>query len=154
MLRTVAFLALVSVCGHALAQAAPEYKIWQDKKQFEPSSRTSSAISGPVKISKNTISFNGGRPVKLSEVGMFWREWDVIDGKESVTLYHMGEDPGPLVNGNYLCSEEEKAQYIAFYNVYDGDFADFGISIFSGKKAPFDVNSPTLCGTFSYKSTD
>ncbi|MBP2236584.1 hypothetical protein J2Z31_003098 [Sinorhizobium kostiense] len=115
----------------AMGQAAPEHHVWQEKRSFEPMSRTAQAITGPLKLSGNahfatpsskmTITFGNGKTVALTAVEASWREWD-ITGPRKVTAeaFRMNSDPGTLENGNRLCGNP--ARYIVFHEdmLFDG----------------------------------
>lgn len=148
----------------ALGQAASEHHIWQDKRSFEPMSRTAEAITGSIKLSGNphfavpgskmTISFGNGKSVQLTAVGASWREWnDAKSGKVTAEVFRIASDPGKLANGNSLCGNaaEKPARYIVFHEDLLFDQTPLlGVAVFASKNAPKDINSPGLCGTFNF----
>lgn len=149
--------------GLAAAQAAPEHHIWQGKGSFEPMSHTAQAITGPITLSGNpkfassgrmmTLTFGNGDAVELTSLGASWREWSVAT-QEKVTaeVFRLDHDPGKLVQGNTLCGDPRKnpARFIVLYeDVLIGQLL-LGIDVFQSKDSPRDINSPGLCGTFSF----
>lgn len=156
----------VAVClipSLAAAQAAPEHYIWQNKGSFEPMSHTARAITGPVKLSGNpnfatpgsimTLTFANGDVVELTSVGASWRKWsDANQEKVTAEVFRLDHDPGELVQGNTLCGDPKKnsARFIVFYeNLFLGQLL-LGIDVFQSNNSPRDINSPGLCGTFSF----
>lgn len=147
----------------AAAQAAPEHHIWQDKGSFEPMSRTAQAITGPIKLSGNpnfatagskmTLTFGNEDAVELTAVGASWREWSDAD-QEKVTaeVYRLDHDPGKLIQGNTLCGDPRKnpARFVVFYEHLFLDQMLLGVDVFQSTNSPQDINSPGLCGTFSF----
>jgi hypothetical protein len=148
----------------AMGQAAPEHHVWQDKRSFEPMSRTAQAITGTIKLSGNphfatpgnkmTITFGNGKSATLVSVGASWRLWsDPNQGKVTAEVFRISRDPGKLENGNTLCGDPSKsrARYIVFHeDLLLGQEPLLGIAVFESKKVPKDINSPGLCGTFSF----
>lgn len=145
----------------AAAQAAPEHHIWQDKGSFEPMSHTAQAITGPIKLSGNsnfatpgsimTLTFGNGDAVELTSVGASWRKWsDANQEKVTAEVFRLDHDPGKLVQGNTLCGNRGPARFIVFYeNLFLGRLL-LGIDVFQSNNSPRDINSPGLCGTFSF----
>lgn len=145
----------------AMGQAALEHHVWQDKRSFEPMSRTARAITGQIKLSgssefarpgaKLTITFGNGKSVVLTSVGASWREWSDVD-KRKVTaeVFRLDRDPGSLEQGNTLCSGA--ARYFAFFEYYFSGQRFLGLDVFSSESVPKDINSPGLCGTFSFET--
>ncbi|TJV49885.1 MAG: hypothetical protein E5Y01_21925 [Mesorhizobium sp.] len=113
----VAFtIAACLVCGSALAQSAIEHHVWQDKRKFEPYSRTAKAITGTIRLSGNpdfatpgskmAITFGNGKKIGLTSVGASWRQWDETNDKKSTAeVFKLSRDPGALKNGNTLCGD-------------------------------------------------
>jgi len=148
----------------AMSQAALEHHVWQDKRSFEPMSRTAQAITGPIKLtgnpqfatpgSKMSITFGIGKSAALTSVGASWREWNDADhGKVTAEVFRMDRDPGKLEQGNTLCGDPAKnpAQYVVFYeDSPHGEPPMLGVAVFDSGSAPKDINSPGLCGTFNF----
>jgi hypothetical protein len=148
----------------AMGQAALEHHVWQDKRSFEPMSRTAQAITGAIKLSGNphfptpgskmTITFGNGKSVELTAVGASWREWNDADhGKVTAETFRLDHDPGKLEQGNTLCGGPPKNQalYIVFHeDLLLGQTPLLGAAVFESKNAPWDINSPGLCGTFGF----
>ena len=95
----------------AMGQAALEHHVWQDKRSFEPMSRTAQAITGPIKLSGNrhfatpgskmTITFGNGKSAALTAVGASWRGWgDADHEKVTAEVFRLDHDPGKLEQGN------------------------------------------------------
>lgn len=158
---------LCLACGAATAQSAIERHVWQDKRSFPPSGRTAQIITGPITLSGNsefasigtkmTITFGNGRSVNLTAAGASYREWSLAEPGKKVTaeVFRMDHDPGALENGNTLCGSLTKtpARYIVFHEErLFGRFQSLGAAVFSSKRAPKDINSPGLCGTFGYQT--
>jgi hypothetical protein len=147
----------------AMGQAAPEHHVWQDKRSFEPMSHTAQAIVGTIKLSGNphfatpgskmTIAFGNGKSAKLTAAGASWREWDIADhGKITAEVFRLDHDPGKLEQGNTLCGDPKKdpARYVVFYDSALGQTQLLGMAVFESKNVPWDINSPGLCGTYSF----
>ncbi|MHA6643788.1 hypothetical protein [Mesorhizobium sp. A623] len=163
-LKRAYFVALaMATClpsAQVVAQSAPEHHAWQDKRSFEPFSRTSDSITGAIKLSGNakfatvgsqmTLTFGNGKKVKLTSVGASWRRWsDSEDKLVTAEVFKMAADPGKLENGNTLCGGT--ARYVVFHDASSvGDTWLLGVAVFDSKKSPHDINSPGLCGTFNY----
>jgi hypothetical protein len=148
----------------ALGQSAPEHHVWQDKRSFQPMSRTAQAITGPIKLSGNPqfatlgskmkITFGNGKSAMLTAAGASWREWNDVN-KEKVTaeVFRLDRDPGALQHGNTLCGDPAKnpARYVVFYeDLLLGQTPLLGVAVFESKKVPRDINSPGLCGTYNF----
>jgi hypothetical protein len=147
----------------AMGQAAPEHHVWQEKRSFEPMSRTAQAITGLIKLSGNphiatpgikmAITFGNGKTVALTAVGAWWREWDEVKpGKVTAEVFRMGSDPGTLANENNLCGNptENPARYIVFYEKLSFGTPLLSVAVFGSRSVPKDIYSPGLCGTFSF----
>jgi hypothetical protein len=148
----------------AMGQAALEHHVWQDKRSFEPYSRTAQAITGPIKLSGNphfatpgskmTITFGNGKSAALTAVGASWREWSDADHeKVTAEVFRLDHDPGKLEQGNTLCGDPTKnpPQYVVFHEDFVlGQTPLLGVAVFESENAPTDINSPGLCGTFNF----
>jgi hypothetical protein len=148
----------------AMGQAALEHHVWQDKRSFEPMSRTAQAITGSIKLSGNklfattgskmNITFGNGNSAMLTSVGASWRDWNIaVNGKVTAEVYRLNHDPGKLEQGNTLCGDPKKdrARYFVFYEDLQLEQTPMlGIAVFESKSAPKDINSPGLCGVFSF----
>ncbi|PRD43132.1 hypothetical protein C5748_13070 [Phyllobacterium phragmitis] len=145
--------------GPVLAQSAIEHHVWQDKRKFEPYSRTAESITGAIRLSGNnqfatpgskmTITFGNGKKAQLTSVGASWRQWDDVDGKKvTAEVFKVAKDPGTLLNGNTLCGKA--AKYLVFHESLSFGASLLGVAVFEGSKEPKDINSPGLCGTFNY----
>ena len=155
----VATIVAVAALPSAFAQSAIEHHVWQDARTFKPFSRTAIAITGPITLSGNQnfaevgsalqISFEGGTPIELVSQGASWREWQLVEGKQTAETFQVTTNPGPLLNGNTVCSDD--LSYLVFS---EGNLLGTGMTLevaaFSGTKPPFDINSSGLCGTFSF----
>lgn len=147
----------------AEAQSAPEHHIWQDAGTYEPSSRTALAITGPITLSGNpdfategsemTIAFGQGSPVRLISEGASWRTWNYGSDKVTAETFRMTADPGALLHGNRLCDGDlgDGSIYIVFYEANRfTQFETLQMATFRSGEPPFDINSPGLCGTYSF----
>jgi hypothetical protein len=156
--------ALFLVPATVTAQAAPEHHVWQDKRTFEPMSRTAQSITGAIQLSGNpefaspgsrmSMTFGNGKTVTLTAVRASWREWsDASSDKVTAEVFQLDRDPGRLQQGNTLCGDPNKhpARYIIFYEHYFlAQTQLLGMAVFESKKPPHDINSPGLCGTFNF----
>ncbi|TJW37437.1 MAG: hypothetical protein E5W83_33215, partial [Mesorhizobium sp.] len=118
-------IAVFLICGPVLAQSAMEHHVWQDKRKFDPYSRTAKSITGAIRLSGNpgfasrgsklTITFENGKNVELTSVGASWRPWEEADDRMATAeVFKMSRDPGALKNGNTLCGvpKFDPARYI------------------------------------------
>lgn len=158
----ISTLALVLVAQAAFAQAAPEHHAWQDRRTFEPYSRTSERITGPVSVSGKDnftekgstmmLTFGNGKSVKLISEGAFYGY--LSDGSEKVTaeVFRIERDPGELEAGNYLCGASEPARFVAMSESYSVGYVShlLQLAVFQSKARPKSIDSPGLCGTFNY----
>lgn len=155
----VATILTLTALPSALAQSAIEHHVWQDARTFKPFSRTAIAITGPITLSGNQsfarvgsslqISFDGGSPVELVSEGASWREWQLVEGKQTAEIFQVTTDPGPLLNGNTVCGDD--LSYLVFSEGNPlGSGLTLEVAAFSGDKPPFDIHSSGLCGTFSF----
>lgn len=151
---------LVCLLPHlAMGQAAIEHHVWQDKRSFEPISRTAKAITGTITLSglpefghpgsTMTITFGNGKSAVLTSVGAFWREWNIVNReKVSAEVFRFDRDPGRLEQGNTLCRGD--ARYIVFFEDSFLGSLILGVNVYGSETVPKDINSPNLCGTFSF----
>ncbi|RUU82741.1 hypothetical protein [Mesorhizobium sp. M7A.F.Ca.MR.362.00.0.0] len=158
-------IAACVVCG-PVAQSAMEHHLWQDKRKFDPYSRTAESITGAIRLSGNpdfatpgskmAITFGNGKNVGLTSVGASWRQWEeTSDKKATAEVFKLSRDPGALRNGNTLCGDpkSDPAQYVVFFErPSSGAPPLLGMAVFGSKDAPHDINSPNLCSTFNYSS--
>ncbi|MEI6340268.1 MAG: retropepsin-like aspartic protease [Verrucomicrobiaceae bacterium] len=150
----------------AMGQSAISHYVWQDQRSFEPISRTATMITGKIKLSglsefghpgsKMTITFGNGKSAVLTSVGASWREWNHVNReKVSAEVFRFDRDPGKLENGNMLCgggNARDDARYIVFFEYYFADHLNLGVDVFGSENVPKDINSPGLCGTFSFET--
>lgn len=156
----------LSCTGMAGAQSAVEHHLWQDARSFAPFSHTASAIVGPIRLSgmaefatpgsRLTMTFGTGAQVEMVSEGGYWRSWDVAnDGKQTAEMFRLAADPGALLNGNTLCGAGEGTTFVVFF---ESTMAPGGrllnMDVFRGQTAPVDINSPGLCGTYSFLAED
>ena len=160
-----AALSLLFLSSPAFAQSAIERHVWQDARSFAPISRTAGAITGAITLSGNPefategstmrMSFGNGALVDLVSEGASWRAWD-LDGqrKQTAEVFRLSGDPGSLQNGNTLCGggDPEQELFVVFYeqSLFGGD-PSLTMVVFQSAEPPFDINSPGLCGTFTYE---
>ena len=169
MRKCLILIAILLVSQRVSAQSAIEQHVWQEARSFPPLSRTALAITGEITLSGNaqfatkgsmmSMTFENGAMVFLTSEGASWRAWGLIGAdKKTAEVFRLSDDPGPLQNGNTLCggnqgraSDQEHHLYAVFY-----EDSLFGLdplltlAIFKSTKPPFDIDSPGLCGTYSY----
>lgn len=136
---------LIAALCLAAAPAAAQTPVWHLQSYFQPQSHTAVAISGPLAVGERVMFFGPSKPVRTQSLGLIWRDWDGIRGKETAELFRLSHDPGALLNGNTLCGNRN-ATYAAIYETREG----LGMSVFSGNELPSDHTDPRLCGTFYY----
>lgn len=149
----------------ASAQSAIEQHSWQEARSFSPISRTGHAITGAIVLSGNAefaakgstmnMTFGNDATVKLTSEGASWRNWDIGSAdKRTAEVFRLSDDPGPLKNDNTLCGagDLEEQLYAVFYedSLFGGP-PSLNLAVFQSAEPPFDINSPGLCGTFSYE---
>ena len=145
-IRNLFMLTMVICIAPAIAQSSLDKDIIG---KFEPQSRTSMAITGPIKITPKSITFNG-KTVKTSLQGKYWRVWGEETQKRSANVYTLERDPGTLLQGNTLCGANQ-ARYAVVWPSFDETIGgSLQMAIYSSTESPQDSTSPGLCGTFSY----
>ena len=163
-LRQLALILIGSIpCSAVHAQSAIERHVWQDARTFEPMSRTAVAITSAITLSglpefgvegtAMNLTFGSGASVELVSQGAFWRAWDLTGGQQTAEVFELSQDPGPLENGNTLCGEGVPGEnlYAVFYEYSLFDMSKtLGLAVFQSAEPPFDINSPGLCGTYSF----
>ncbi|WP_397542671.1 hypothetical protein [Roseovarius salis] len=103
-----------------------------------------------------TMTFGNGAAVELTSEGAYWRTWELTGGKHTAEVFKLSDSPGALRNGNTLCGGEntEENLYAVFYEQTLFDLpATLALAVFQSVKPPFDINSPGLCGTYTYNIT-
>lgn len=155
-------LTVALTAGHIEAQSAITHYSWQDDRTFEPYTWTARAITGAIALGGNTKAFSEGSQVTitfdngplrvLTSAAGFWRAWSHIEPDILITaeMFRLDQDPGALVSGNFLCEEDNPAKWLVFYESYFMSSSQLNMLVFSTEEQPFDINSPGLCGTFSY----
>ncbi len=145
-----------------IGQTILEHQVWQSCQSFEPMSHTAQAIIGAIEFcqnpylaipgSKMLVTFGNSKPVMITAIGSSWREWDTDKKLAKANVFRMSNDPGKLQYDNTLCGTitEKKSLYIAFYRSFIGKNAYLGASVFMSEDIPADINSPGLCGTYSF----
>lgn len=164
MRREILLLTALLIASEVGAQSAIERHAWQDTRTFEPSSKTAAAITGAITLSGNaafasegstmSITFENGVAVELISEGASWRTWDLSGGKQTAEVFVLSDHPGPLQNGNILCGGEDSEQdlYAVFYEHSLLELPPtLNLAVFQSPEPPFDINSPGLCGTYSYE---
>lgn len=149
---------IAALLASAVPAASQERHLRQEAGTFEPYSRTAHAITGDMVLSGNldfavpgskmTISFTGHEPIDLVSVGATWRKWDPGGNTLTAETFELAKDPGTLLKGNVLCSEQ--ARYLVFTDPWGFNEKIVSIAVFSGKTPPKDIDAEGLCGTFNY----
>ncbi|THD35023.1 MAG: hypothetical protein E7773_11180 [Sphingomonas sp.] len=149
-MKTILAVLFATMPTLAFAQSAIEHYAWQDPRPLVPLSRTAQAITGPVRVRPQSITFNG-KVVRSRLVGKWWREWDDTGKKSTASVYALSSDPGALRQGNTLCGAGAKARFVVLWQSYqDGVGGAVNMSVWSSATKPEDKDSPGLCGTYSY----
>lgn len=118
---------------------------------LQPVSRTATAITGPVRIAPDSITF-GKRTVKAAKVARTTAVWDPGSRKAvEGTVHRLAADPGVLLNRNRLCGPREPARYVVVWRSVEAWGTTVTLGVWSSAKAPTSVDSPGLCGTYSYE---
>lgn len=146
-----ALLALF-VPGISLADIGP---INQVPYAFNPDSSNAKAITGPIILSTDRITFTNGASAKLElEDGNYVGYWNVFDGERfQAQLFSVETDPGPLLEDNLLCSSGSPARFLVIARrkgPVTGDYLQ--VSVFSGSKPPLSGDDPNICGSFAYST--
>ena len=163
-LRALALGCLTAGAAQAMATATPQPPIWRSQKNFEPISHTAEAITGALNFSGAPdaalagsplkLRFARGKPVVLTSVGMAtarWQEFGDIQMR-SAEIFRLDHDPGRLNNGNRLCggAKDPPARYIVLFQSPTPDAGLLSAAVFQSAAPPQNIDSPGLCGTFSY----
>ncbi|MBC7155783.1 MAG: hypothetical protein H5U19_14500 [Rhodobacteraceae bacterium] len=158
-------LGLFVIASEASSQSAIERHAWQDARSFQPISRTAVAITGTITLSGNSdfaskgstmsMTFANGATVGLTSEGAFWRNWSLsVSGKQTAEIFRFSGDPGALENNNTLCDGRQPEQqiYAVFFESSLFDLPPtLNLAIFQSIGPPLQIDSPGLCGTFSYE---
>ncbi|KIU29306.1 hypothetical protein SR41_04675 [Sphingomonas melonis] len=144
-------LAALVAAQQGAAQSAPESYVWENGKALQPLSSTARAITGPLRVTRQAISF-GKRTVPAKVAQRVWRVWSPGGDKQTGTIYSLASDPGTLLQGNTLCGGKDKAHWLVLWQtVSDFSGPSVDMAVFSSIEMPTDGNSAGLCGTFSYE---
>lgn len=153
------FIFLIFFDKNLSAQDYNQNEFLDFRGSYQPLSRTSASITGPIKISKENgklyIYFQGKGPFSLLSKGMVSGKWDGIDSGKIINaqIYEIDRDPGQLMNGNSLCGNTN-AHYLVFYDdiLYGEHLLE--LEVFSSLDSPSSIDSNGLCGTFNYENNN
>lgn len=146
-LMAVAVLACSSVLA---AQSHPKIYAWDGGAILEPDSSTSRAITGPIRIGREQITFNG-KPVPAKFLGRFRGQWNSEGQEVTASIYRLSQDPGSLRQHNTLCGSTSSARFFVVWEAYS-EWTGLRIeaAAWSSISGPIGIDSPGLCGTFAY----
>lgn len=148
MMRLFASLVLSILPISAAAQTPVTHYPWNEPGTYEPLTTTARAVTGAFTVltrteallegSSGQIRFGEGKEITITSLAGAWREWsDIHPGKlESAEIFRLSEDPGPMVSGNFLCSEQNPARYLVFYAIPASQGVDIRMLAFSSDEPP------------------
>ncbi|MFV0386119.1 hypothetical protein [Paracoccus sp. (in: a-proteobacteria)] len=158
-------LGIALIASTACSQSAIEQRPWQEARTLVPISKTAEAITGAITLSRNSdpaskqaamnMTFAKGTTVTLLSEGTSRQSWGRPDAEpQEAEIFRLSRNPGILENNNTLCGGEQPEQQI--YAVFSenslfGPPPALTLTVFQSAEPPFDINSPGLCGTFSYE---
>ena len=128
------------------AQGAP---LLEAPRAFDPMSRTANAVTGPVIASESRLIFGNGAQTALSHLSDTSADWGDSGTDVTAQVFAMEADPGELLNGNTLCGGDSPSHLVAYQNEIFGMWS-MTLAVFHGEDVPEDLDSPGLCGTYSY----
>lgn len=149
-MRLLVALISVATATAASAQSAVEHYSWEAPRPLVPLSRTATAITGPVRVREQSVTFNG-KMVSAEKIGRAYRVWGMKDELNTGTIIRLVNDPGVLKNGNTLCGSD-KARFVVLWQSYsETTGGTVEMAVFSGDEPPIDGRSSGLCGIYSYE---
>lgn len=143
------FLGLV--CPTLIASTLASQPVTTAPESYEPYSRTASAITGSITISKSALTFSNNAIANLEIISESVEgDWGFNDKIVSAQLFKITSNPGVLLNDNILCGKDSPPTFLAVYqeNVSGGLLR---LAVFSGKVPPTSIHSDNLCGTYNYQ---
>lgn len=147
-------LALAACWLATTSQAQDAMLPWEGDQTLYALSTTAMAITGDISLSGPEevlrITTASGAEIWLSLHEARSSGWSLTDGEVwPGMVYQVTEDPGALEGGNTLCGNDPArfAVLSPIANEMLGDYVQ--LAFFSGD-APENIESPGLCGTFSY----
>ena len=138
------------VAGLTLSAPALAEPITASPQAFNPYSRTAQAITGPIILSDTRAVFGNGSAVELKLIDPTAEgAWEFMSEETSqAQLFEVSGDPGELLQGNTLCSGPPHFMTA----LQDESFGSWVLELafWDGDEQPTSINSPGLCGTYSY----
>lgn len=131
----------------ASAYAAP---ILESPQAFNPYSRTASAITGPVIVSRSSIVFGNGAGTQLTFLDDVRSKWGASNQSFRAQIFALDSDPGQLLNGNALCGAGDAPTHLAAFQSDNFGSWILTLAVFRGKDAPASIDDAGLCGTFNF----
>lgn len=135
----------------AIASLRPKqvrYFDWEDGTIFADASTTAHAITGPIAVRKNRLALSG-RQIAIAYIRELQPTWQLDQGYPTEgAVYELARDPGPLRNGNRLCSKDVPAKYIAVYRTSGDSKRDLRFAVWDATALLSDLGDKGLCGTF------
>ena len=131
----------------ASAYAAP---LLESPQAFNPYSRTASAITGPVIVSRSGIVFGNGAGTQLTFLDDVRSKWGASNQSFRAQIFALESDPGELLNGNALCGADEAPTHLAAFQSENFDSWILTLAVFRGKEPPASIDDAGLCGTFNF----
>lgn len=158
LVSTALFAAMATASS---AQTPITHYPWNEPGTYDALSNNARAITGPLTILTRTralddgsagqIQFSSGAEVTMISAAGMWTEWEISKPeKRSAEIFRLSSDPGILAQGNYLCSEDEPARWLVFYEDPSPSGRDFIMVAFNSTEKPTSANSAGLCGSYGY----
>lgn len=146
------FIFAISYCSMALPLiAAP---VLEYPRSYNPSSRTAQAITGPIIVSSDAVVFSNGARAELEFVESRDGDWSSSGKSIPAQIYRVTTSPGELLQGNYLCSEDDPVTFLAFTQAELFGNWSLGMAAFRGEGVPQASAEGTMCGTYNFDLPD
>ncbi|MGL4235724.1 hypothetical protein [Tabrizicola sp.] len=138
------------ILASGVAEAQGGMWFWEEDRSFVAISTTAMAITGDITLSgqpeARVMTVATGARVDLSFIGNVEANWSLTGaGPGPGGVYDVIGDPGAMLNDNSLCGAGTPATFVVFSE--DGN--SMQMAAFSGAQ-PESIDSPGLCGTYSY----
>ncbi len=133
-----------------LGGPASSQPLLEESMAFNPHSKTTMAITGPVILSTKRMVFETGRFLDLEvHDPRAAGNWGASGDVPVAQVFRVSGDVGPLRQGNTLCGDQP-ITYMAAWDEEGSGFSYLGIAMFTGIEAPTSAADQTMCATYFF----